>query len=85
MGLREDAYKATKEIVDNVYAYLKEAKLTEIPEGFGLCGGDYIVKYLMDGQVERVSLSMIDEGYSSKLYKVESIISVCKTDDNILK
>lgn len=80
------AYKADKKIVDEVYSYLREANLEQhAGKGGGIFGGEFIVKYLLDGTIHRLTLGNYDYDHRDMLYKVEQIINTCQKEENILK
>ena len=78
------AYKTTKACADKVFEAIKKEKLAKYKDckGRALCGGENIVKFVINDEVYRITEANLPFEKHSSLGKIRSVLSSYIREDN---
>ncbi len=73
------AYRTDESVYRKVMEKIRENELTDLTGGDhnGMCGGEYVVKFVTGGMVTRVSTANIPYDKAQKLYEVGALLDSC--------
>ena len=83
-GAVHTAFATTKECADAAFKAISDEKLTGYKDckGIPLCGGENVVKFVIDGEVYRISEANLPFEKHSSLTRIRKVLSSFINEDN---